>query len=49
VALSGHRAHATIVVDANTDTLLRHAQAEDPNDTALAIQCYVLSALLDPT
>ena len=45
VALSRHRAHATIVVDTNTDAVLRHAQAEAPNDTALAIQRYVLSAL----
>ena len=49
VALSRHRAHATIVVDTNTDTVLRHAQAEAPNDTALAIQRYVLSVLLGPT
>jgi hypothetical protein len=45
VALSRHRAHATIVVDTNTDAVLRHAQAETPNDTALAIQRFVLSAL----
>jgi hypothetical protein len=49
VALSRHRAHATIVVDTNTDTVLRHARAEAPNDPALAIQCYVLSELLAPT
>jgi hypothetical protein len=45
VALSRHRAHATILVDTNTDAVLRHAQAETPNDTALAIQRFVLSAL----
>ena len=47
VALSRHRAHATIVVDTNTDAVLRHAQAETPNDTTLAIQRYVLSALTE--
>jgi hypothetical protein len=46
VALSRHRAHATIVVDGNTDAVLRHAQSEAPKDTALAIQRHVLSALL---
>jgi hypothetical protein len=49
VALSRHRAHATIVLDTNTVTVLRHAQAEAPNDTALAIQRYVLSVLLGST
>jgi len=48
VALSRHRAHATIVVDTNTDIVLRHAQAEALNDTALAIQRHVLSVLLGP-
>jgi hypothetical protein len=48
VALSRHRAHATIVLDTNTDTVLRHAHAEAPTDNALAIQRYVLSALLGP-
>ena len=46
VALSRHRAHATIVVDSNTDAVLRHAHSDAPNDSALAIQRYVLSALL---
>jgi hypothetical protein len=49
VALSRHRAHATIVVDTNADAVLRHAHSESPNDTALAIQRYVLSVLLGPT
>ena len=49
VALSRHRAHATIVVDTNTDAVLRHARTEAPNESALAIQRYVLSALLGPT
>jgi len=49
VALSRHRAHATIVVDTNTDAVLRHARTEAPNDSTLAIQRYVLSALLGPT
>jgi AAA domain len=48
VALSRHRSHATIVVDTNTDTVLRHAQTEVPNDSALAVQRYVLSVLLGP-
>ena len=45
VALSRHRAHATIIVDPETETVLRHAQAEAPDDTALAIQRHVLRAL----
>ncbi len=45
VALSRHRAHATIVVDADTDTVVRHALAEAPHDGALAIQRQVLVAL----
>jgi hypothetical protein len=49
VALSRHRAHATIVVDTNTVTVLRHAQSEAPNDTAVAIQRHVLSVLLGST
>jgi hypothetical protein len=49
VALSRHRANATIVIDSNTDAVLRHAHSDAPNDTALAIQRYVLSALLGPS
>jgi D-alanyl-D-alanine carboxypeptidase len=45
VALSRHRAHATIVVDANSDAVLCHAQADAPHDTALAVQRRVLTAL----
>jgi hypothetical protein len=45
VALSRHRSHATVVIDTDTDTVLRHAQAENPHDTALAIQRHVLSLL----
>ena len=45
VALSRHRAHATIVVDVETDAVLRHAQAEAPHDATLAIQRQVLAAL----
>jgi hypothetical protein len=45
VALSRHRAHATIVVDVDTDAVLRHAQAEAPQDSSLAIQRQVLTAL----
>ena len=46
VALSRHRAHATVIVDADTDPVLRHAQAEDPHRSALAMQRTVLSRLL---
>jgi hypothetical protein len=46
VALSRHRAHATVIVDNDTDLVLRHAQAADPRDTALTVQRSVLSALL---
>ena len=46
VALSRHRAHATVIVDPETETVLRHAQAEAPGDTAVAIQLHVLTTLL---
>ena len=46
VALSRHRAHAMVIVDADTDTVLRHAQAEAPGNTTLAVQRQVLAALL---
>ena len=46
VALSRHRAHLTVVVDADTEAVLRHAQAETPHDTSLAAQRRVLEALL---
>ena len=49
VALSHHRAHATVIVDSNTETVLRHALAEAPGDTALAIQRHVLGALCSTT
>jgi len=42
---SRHRAHATIVVDADTEAVLHHAQTEAPHDTALAIHRQVLEAL----
>ena len=45
VALSRHRAHASVIVDSNTETVLRHALAEAPGDTALAIQRHVLGTL----
>jgi hypothetical protein len=45
VALSRHRAHATIVVDVDTDAVLHHAQAEAPHDTTLAIQRHVLHGI----
>jgi AAA domain len=46
VALSRHRSHATVICDVETDNVLWHAQAEAPNDTAVAIQRHVLKALL---
>ena len=46
VALSRHRAHATIIVDPETERILRHAQAEAPGDTLVAVQRHVLAALL---
>jgi hypothetical protein len=45
VALSRHRAHATIVLDVDTDTVLRHAQADDPNDPVLIMQRRIISAV----
>jgi hypothetical protein len=45
VALSRHRAHATVVVDVDTDTVLRHAQAEAQHDQVLTTQRQVLTAL----
>ena len=46
VALSRHRAHATVIVDADTETVLRHAQADAPGDHTIAVQRRVLAALL---
>jgi hypothetical protein len=45
VALSRHRAHATILLDVDSDTVLRHAQAEAPHDAALMTQRQILSSL----
>ena len=45
VALSRHRAHATVIVDTNTEAVLRHALVQAPGDTALTIQHHVLGAL----
>ena len=45
VALSRHRAHATIVLDVDTDTVLRHAQAEAPHDSVLTLQRQILTSL----
>jgi hypothetical protein len=47
VALSRHRAHATIIVDVETDRVLRNALLDDPHDAALAIQQRVLAELLE--
>ena len=46
VALSRHRAHVTVVLDVATEAVLRHAQAEAPSNTTLAIQRSVLTVLL---
>ncbi|MBV9596158.1 MAG: DNA2/NAM7 family helicase [Chloroflexi bacterium] len=45
VALSRHRAHATVIVDADTNLVLRRAQREVPNDASMATQRQVLTAL----
>jgi hypothetical protein len=47
VALSRHRAHAIVIVDAESELILRHAQADDPHDSALALQRRVLDALVN--
>jgi AAA domain len=47
VAMSRHRAHATVIVDADTELVLRHAQADDPQNARLAVQRQVLTALSD--
>jgi hypothetical protein len=47
VALSRHRAHATVVVDTETDAVLHHALGEDHTNSALAIQQRVLQTLLN--
>jgi hypothetical protein len=46
VALSRHRAHATVIIHPETQRILRHARAEAPGDTAVAVQRHVLEALL---
>jgi hypothetical protein len=45
VALSRHRAHATIVLDVDTDAVLRQAQAEAPHDSVLTMQRRLLGSL----
>jgi hypothetical protein len=47
VALSRHRAHATVIVDSDSDLVRRHALMEEPSNTALASQRCVLSQLLN--
>jgi hypothetical protein len=46
VALSRHRAHATVVIDSATKVVIDNALAEMPGSTTLAIQRSVLRALL---
>jgi superfamily I DNA and/or RNA helicase len=43
VALSRHRGHATVIVDADTDIVLAHAQRGAPRDASLATQRRVLA------
>ena len=45
VALSRHRAHATIVLDMDTETVLRQAQADAPHDPVLMTQRRIISGL----
>ena len=45
VALSRHRAHATIVLDMDTETVLRQAQADAPHDLVLMTQRRIISGL----
>jgi hypothetical protein len=45
VALSRHRTHATVIADADTAGVLRHARAENPQDAALMVHEQVLDAL----
>jgi hypothetical protein len=47
VALSRHRVHATLIIDADTDLVLADAQREAPRDAVLATQRGVLAALRD--
>jgi hypothetical protein len=47
VALSRHRAHATVIVDSDTDLVVGRSLAEDPHNSALAVQRRVLTALLN--
>jgi hypothetical protein len=46
VALSRHRAHATVVIDTYTSVVLNNAMAESPGDYSVAAQRHVLCALL---
>jgi hypothetical protein len=46
VALSRHRSHATVMIDARTDAVLRLAQAQAARDHLLLVQRQVLTALL---
>jgi hypothetical protein len=45
VALSRRRAHATIVLDTDTETVLRQAQADAPHDPVLMTQRRIISGL----
>jgi len=45
VALSRHRAHASVIFDPATPAVLARAQREDPHDDTLIAQARVLDAL----
>ena len=45
VALSRHRAHATMVLDMDTETVLRQAQIDAPHDPVLMTQRRIISGL----
>src|SRR5262249_40463331 len=45
VALSRHRAHATVIVDRDSELVLRHARAADPHDPRVTVQSHVLAVL----
>jgi hypothetical protein len=47
VALSRHRAHATVILDTETDLVLRQAHAEDPHNATIAIQRLTLKGLAE--
>ena len=45
VALSRHRAHATVVLDKDTEGVLEHVDAKTPHDSSLAVQRQLLQSI----